>query len=59
MNDVKVRDYCHINRKYKSSVHKDCTFNLELHEKIPAVFHNLKKCKAHLIRKNKTNPIAK
>ena len=51
MNDVKVRDYCHINRKYRSSVHKDYTFNLELNEQVPVVFHNLKKYKAHLICK--------
>ena len=34
-NDVKVRDYCHITGKYRSSAHRDCDINFELNHKIP------------------------
>ena len=41
-NDVKVRDHCHITRKYKGSAQSDYNINIILNNKIPAVFHNLK-----------------
>ena len=41
-NDVKVRDHCHITRKYRGSVHR-------LNQKILVVDHNLKKYDSHLI----------
>ena len=28
--DVKVRDHCHITRKYKDTVHRDCNINVKL-----------------------------
>ena len=48
-NDVKVRDHCHITRKYRGSVLRDCNINLKLNHKISVVFHNLKNCDSHLI----------
>ena len=35
--DVKVRDHCHINRKYRDSVHRDCNINARLNYKTPVV----------------------
>ena len=48
-NDIKVRDHCHITRKYRGSVHRDCNMNLKLNHKILVVFHNLKNYDSHLI----------
>ena len=39
-NDVKVRDQCHITRKYRGSAYRDCNIKLKLDHKIPIVFHN-------------------
>ena len=39
-NDVKVRDHCHITRKYRGSAYRDCNIKLKLDHKIPVVFHN-------------------
>ena len=41
-NDVKVRDNCHIPKKYRGFVHRDFNINVKLNHKIPVVFHNLK-----------------
>ena len=38
-NDVKVRDHCHIIRKYKCSANRDCNINVKLDHKIPTMFH--------------------
>ena len=42
-HDVKVRDQCHITRKYRGSAHRDCNINAKLNHKFPVVFHNLTK----------------
>ena len=47
--DVKVRNYCHITGKYRSSAHRDCNINVKLNHKIPVVFHNLRNYDSHLI----------
>ena len=47
--DVKVRDYCHITGKYRSSAHKDYNINLQLNHKIPIVFQKLENYDSHLI----------
>ena len=38
-SNVKVRDHCHITRKYRGSAHKDCNINVKLLQKIRIVFH--------------------
>ena len=48
-NDVKVRDHCHITRKYRGSAHRDYIINLKLNHEIPTFFHNLKKHDCYLI----------
>ena len=40
-NDIKVREYRHITRKYRGSAYRDCNINLKLNHKIPILFHNL------------------
>ena len=49
VDNVKVRDPCHITGKYRGSAHRDSNFNLRLNHKIPIVFHNLKQYDSHLI----------
>ena len=34
--DVKARDYCHINEKYRGCAHSDSNINVKLNHKIPA-----------------------
>ena len=46
--NVQVRDHCHITRKCRGSVHRDCNINIKLNHKIPIVFHNLKNYDSHL-----------
>ena len=46
-NVGKVKDHCHITGKHRGAAHRVCNINLELNNKIPVVFYNLKKY--HLI----------
>ena len=48
-SDVKVSDHCHITRKYRDSIHRDCNIKVKLNYKIPATFYNLKNYDTHLI----------
>ena len=60
-NDVKVRDQCHVTKKYRDSVLRDCNINLKLNHKILVVFRNFH---SHLIKQElgkfnlKTNVIS-
>ena len=45
-NDDKVRDHCHVTRKYRGSAHRDCNISLKLD---PVEFHHLKYYGFHLI----------
>ena len=47
--DIKVRDHCHITRKYRGSSHIDCNVKVKLNHKIIFVVHNLKNYVYHLI----------
>ena len=51
ISDNKVRDHCHISRKYRGAAHWSCNINLKISKKIPVVFHNLKGYDSHLIFK--------
>ena len=42
-NDVKVIDHCHITGKYRGFANRNYNINLKLNQKIPVVFHNLKR----------------
>ena len=47
--DVRVRDHCHINGKYRGSAHQNCNINYMLTHKIPVIYHNLKGYDSHFI----------
>ena len=36
--NVKVRDHCHVTRKYRGSAHRDCNINLKLNRKISITY---------------------
>lgn len=40
VKDVKVRDYCRVTSKYKSSAQKKFNVNFRLTFKVPVIFHN-------------------
>ena len=48
-NHVKVRNHCHITRKYRGFVHRDCNITAKLNHKISVVFQNLKNYDSHLM----------
>ena len=59
-NDVKIRDHCHIIGKYRGSAHRDCNINVKLNDKIPVIFHNVKKSyDSHLVMQNLGKPYLK
>ena len=47
----KVRDHCHITRKYRGSAHWKCNINLKISKNLVAIFQNLKGYESHLIFK--------
>ena len=38
--DIRVKDHCHINRKYRGSAHQDCNLNLGITVKSLAFYTN-------------------
>ena len=48
-DDEKVRDHCHVTGKVRGSAHWSCNINLQLTEKVPVIFHNLRGYDNHLI----------
>ena len=38
----KVRDHCHVTRKFRGASHSKCNLNLRLPKKLPIIFHDLK-----------------
>ena len=52
VDDVPVRDHCHVTGKYRGSAHGACNLKLQISAekiKIPVVFHNLKGYDSHFI----------
>ena len=50
--DIRVKDYCHITRKFRGSAHQECNLKLTLNPdeiKIPVIFHNLRGYDSHFI----------
>ena len=45
----KVRDHYHITRNIRDAAHWNCNINLQLTEKVPLIFHNLRGYDSHLI----------
>ena len=56
---MKVRDHCHITRKYRGSAHRNYNINVKLNHKIPVVFYNLENYDSHLIMQNYSKVILK
>ena len=48
-DDEKVRYHCHITRNIRDAAHWNCNINLQLTEKVPLIFHNLRGYDSHLI----------
>ena len=48
-DDEKVRNHCHITRKFKATAHWTCNINLQLTKKVLQIFHNLRGYSSHLI----------
>ena len=51
VKDVKVRDYCRVTSKYKSSAQKKFNVNFILTFKVPVIFHNARWYVSHHIIK--------
>ena len=49
IDDRKVRDYCHINGKFRGATHWSCNINLQLTKIVSVIFHNLRGYNSHLI----------
>ena len=47
IEDIEVRDHCHITGKYRGAAHWKCNINLELTKKVPVIFHNVKGYESH------------
>ena len=39
-DDKKVRDHCHVTRKFRGAVHWSCNINFQLTKSIPVIFYN-------------------
>ena len=46
--NIKVRNHCHINGKYRGSAHRNSNIKMSLNYKIPIVFHILNNYDSHL-----------
>ena len=52
LKKIIVRDHCHITGKYRGPAHQDCNLNFQLTDKIPVIFHNLRRYDSHFIMQN-------
>ena len=48
-DDEKVRDHCHITKRFRCAAHWSCNINLQLSKKFTGIFHNLRDYDSRLI----------
>ena len=48
-DDEKVRDHCHISKKFRGAAHCCYHINLQLNKKVTLTFHNFRGYDSHLI----------
>ena len=54
-DNEKVRDHCHVTGKVRGAAHWSCKINLQLTEKFPVIFQNLRGYDSHLIFRELNN----
>ena len=55
LNTDKVRDHCHVTRKFRGASPSKCNINLRLPKKLPIIFHDLQGYDGHVIFKELNN----
>ena len=55
LNTDKVRDHCHVTRKFRGASPSKCNINLRLPKKLTIIFHNLQGYDGHVIFKELNN----
>ena len=53
VGDEKVKDHCHITRKYRGAAHWSCNINFKQSKKILVMFHNLRGYESFNNQKNR------
>ena len=48
-DEDKVRDHCHVTRKFRRAAHESSNLNFQLTKIVPVIFHNLRGYESHLI----------
>jgi len=48
-DNYKVRDHCHVTRKFRGAACNACNLKLKLSHRIPVIFHNLRGYDSHLL----------
>lgn len=49
LNDIRVRDHCHLTGRYRGSAHGNCNLIYRESRTIPIIFHNLTNYDAHFL----------